>query len=83
MKDSAKPPTDYRRISNTIIRNIVIGFGVVILLVGAIFIPYSYGWLGLAGGLTCVFVSLVPIGATVLAVLGIDRLSKWLEDNDK
>jgi hypothetical protein len=69
--------------SATTVRNIVIGFAVVILLVGAIFIPYSYGWLGLAGGMACIFISIIPIAATVLAVLGIDKLSKWLEDNDK
>jgi len=80
---SQKPPTDYRRTSYSTLRNIVIGFAVVLLLVGAIFIPYSYGWLGLAGGMACIFVSIIPIGATVLAVLGIDKLSKWLEDNDK
>ncbi len=80
---SHKPPTNYRHISAATVRNIVIGFAVVILLVGAIFIPYSYGWLGLAGGVACVFASLIPIGATVLAVLGIDKLSKWLDDNDK
>ena len=80
---SQKPPTDYRAINFTMLRNIVIGFAVVILLVGAIFIPYSYGWLGLAGGLTCIFVSLIPIGATVLAVFGIDKLSKWLEEKDE
>jgi ABC-type multidrug transport system fused ATPase/permease subunit len=80
---SRKPPTDYRSINFTMLRNIVIGFAVVILLVGAIFIPYSYGWLGLAGGMACIFVSIIPIGATVLAVFGIDKLSKWLEDNDK
>jgi len=78
-----KPPTDYRRISNTTIRNIALGFAGVILIVGAIFIPYSYGWLGLAGGVACIFVSLIPIGATVLAVLGIDKLSKWLEEKDE
>ncbi|MBI5054502.1 MAG: hypothetical protein HZB52_14725 [Chloroflexi bacterium] len=80
---SQKPPTDYRRTNYSILRNIVIGFVVVILLVGAIFIPYSYGWLGLAGGMACIFVSIIPIGATVLAVVGIDKLSKWLEDSDK
>jgi len=78
-----KPPTNYRRISATTVRNIVIGFAGVILIVGAIFIPYSYGWLGLAGGVACIFVSLIPIGATVLAVLGIDKLSKWLEEKDE
>ncbi|MBI5082230.1 MAG: hypothetical protein HZB17_13155 [Chloroflexi bacterium] len=80
---SQKPPTDYRRTNYSILRNIVIGFAVVIFLVGAIFIPYSYGWLGLAGGMACIFVAIIPIGATVLAVVGIDKLSKWLEDSDK
>ncbi|MBI4631078.1 MAG: hypothetical protein HY740_05055 [Chloroflexi bacterium] len=80
---SQKPPTDYRRTNYSILRNIVIGFAVVILLVGAIFIPYSYGWLGLAGGMACIFVSIIPIGATVLAVVGIDKLSKWLEEKDE
>ena len=79
MKNNSRPPTDYRRISFTTIRNIALGFTGVLLLVGAIFIPYSYGWLGFAGGLACVFAAIIPVGLTVLAVFGIDWLSKWLD----
>lgn len=81
MKNS-KPPTDYRRTTNITLRNIVLGFAGVLILIGAIFIPYSYGLLGFAGGVTCIFISAVPIILTILAVLGIEKLSKWLDEKD-
>jgi hypothetical protein len=74
-----KPPTNYRALRGTTERNLVIGFFVIIFVIGAGLIGYFYGGGALVGALSCIFAGAGLLGVVALVLAGLGKLSEWLD----
>lgn len=79
---SRKPPTDLRRYQLITDRNLLIGFFVVLFVVGGALIYLFYGLGGLSTGLLCMLGGALLAGVVVLVVFGFEWLGRWLEERD-
>lgn len=77
-----RKPTDLRRYQITTDRNLLIGFFVLLFLVGGGLIYVFYGVGGLSMGLLCMLGGALVAAALVLVVFGFEWLSRWLENRD-
>lgn len=75
----SKPPSNYRAIRAATDRNLLIGFFVILFVIGLGLIGLFYGG-GVVGALACILVALGMIGVLVLIIGGLEKLSAWLED---
>lgn len=75
-----KKPTDLRRYQTATDRNLLIGFFIVLFLVGGGLIYLFYGVGGLSTGLLCMIGGAVLAGVVVLVAFGFEWLSKWLDN---
>jgi hypothetical protein len=80
--DKPSKPTDLRRFRNATDRNLLIGFFIVLFVVGGGLIYIFYGPGGLLTGLVCMFGGAVVAGGVVLVTFGFDWVSQWLEDRE-
>ena len=76
----SKPPSNYRAIRAATDRNLLIGFFVILFVIGLGLIGLFYGVGGVAGALACILVALGMIGVLVLIIGGLGKLSAWLDD---
>lgn len=76
----SKPPSNYRAIRAATDRNLLIGFFVILFVIGLGLIGLFYGGGGVVGALACILVALGMIGVLVLIIGGLEKLSAWLED---
>lgn len=74
-----KPPTNYRTLSATTTRNLVIGFIVIIFVIGSALIVTLYGGGAVFGALSCFFLALGLVGVVALVVFGLGKFSEWLD----
>ena len=77
--DKPKPPTNYRALRAITDRNLVIGFVVIVFVVGLGLIGLFYGGGAFLGGLSCLFLSIGLVGVVALVMLGLGKLSEWLD----
>lgn len=77
-----KKPTDLRRYQFITDRNLLIGFFVLLFVVGGGLIYLFYGAGGLSTGLLCMLAGALLAGVIVLVVFGFEWLSRWLEDRE-
>lgn len=77
-----KKPTDLRRYQTATDRNLLIGFFIVLFLVGGGLIYFFYGVGGLSTGLLCMLGGAVLAGVVVLVAFGFEWLSKWLDNRE-
>lgn len=77
-----KKPTDLRRYQTITDRNLLIGFFIVLFLVGGGLIYAFYGVGGLSTGLLCMLGGAVLAGVVVLVAFGFEWLSKWLDNRE-
>ena len=77
-----KSPSDFRRHRTVTDRNLLIGFFVVLVLIGGALIFWAYG--GLAGleALICMFGFALMAVVVWLVMTGLGRLSEWLDNRD-
>jgi hypothetical protein len=80
--DPAPRPTNLRRFRSTTDRNLLIGFFVVLFVVGGGLIYLFYDWGGLATGLLCMFGGALVAGGVVLVAFGFEWVSNWLDNRD-
>lgn len=73
-------PTDLRRYQFITDRNLLIGFFVLLFVVGGGLIWLFYGLGGLSTGLLCIAGGAVVAGLLVLVTKGFEWVSRWLED---
>jgi len=78
-EEKPKPPTNYRAIKATTDRNLLIGFGVIIFVIGLGLIALIYGPGAFLGGLGCVVLAAGLFGVLALVMLGLGKLSEWLD----
>ena len=76
----SKPPSNYRAIRAKTDRNLLIGFFVILFVIGLGLIGLFYGGGGVVGALACILVALGMIGVLVLIIGGLEKLSARLED---
>ncbi len=74
-----KPPTNYRAIRSITDRNLLIGFFVILFVVGLGLIALFYGGGGVVGGLACIVVALGLVGLIALILAGLGKLTEWLD----
>jgi hypothetical protein len=74
-----KPPTNYRKIRAITDRNLIIGFILIILVVGVGLIGMLYGGGAVIGGLSCVLFGIGLLGVVALVMAGLGKLSEWLD----
>jgi hypothetical protein len=79
---SEKKPTDLRRYQTATDRNLLVGFFIVLFLVGGGLIYLFYGVGGLSTGLLCMVGGAVLAGVVVLVAFGFEWLSKWLDNRE-
>jgi hypothetical protein len=79
---SEKKPTDLRRYQTATDRNLLVGFFIVLFLVGGGLIFLFYGVGGLSTGLLCMVGGAVLAGVVVLVAFGFEWLSKWLDNRE-
>ena len=77
--DKPKPPTNYRALRAITDRNLIIGFVVLVFVVGLGLIGLFYGGGAFLGGLSCLFLSIGLVGVVALVMLGLGKLSEWLD----
>lgn len=77
-----KPPTDLRRYQLITDRNLLIGFFIVLFVVGGALIYLFYGLGGLSTGLLCMLGGAALAGVVVIVVFGFEWVSRWLENRD-
>ena len=77
--DKPKPPTNYRALSATMNRNLIIGFFVILFLAGVGLIGAFYGGGGILGALACLLPTIGLVGVVALVVAGLGKLSEWLD----
>ena len=77
--DKPKPPTNYRALRAITDRNLIIGFVVIVFVVGLGLIGLFYGGGAFLGGLSCLFLSIGLVGIVALVMLGLGKLSEWLD----
>lgn len=75
----SKPPSNYRAIRAATDRNLLIGFFVILFVIGLGLIGLFYGGGGVAGALACILVALGMIGVLVLIIGGLAKLSARLD----
>ncbi|MGQ0604975.1 MAG: hypothetical protein ACT4QE_25120 [Anaerolineales bacterium] len=75
-------PTDLRRFRSATERNLLIGFFVMLFLVGGGLIYLFYGWGGLATGLLCMVGGALVAGGVVFVAFGFEWVSNWLDRQD-
>lgn len=75
-----KPPTNTRVISATTTRNLIVGFVIILFVVGLGLIGWLYGVGGFAGGFICILSGVGLIGVVIFVMNGIEILSKWLDE---
>jgi hypothetical protein len=78
-QDNPKPPTNYRKQRFITERNLLIGFVLIIFIVGLGLIGWLYGGGAFVGGLGCIFLSLGLAGVVALVLFGLGKLSEWLD----
>ncbi len=78
-QDKPKPPTNYRKMRSITERNLIIGFILIIFIVGIGLIGWLYGGGAVVGGVSCVLLSLGLAGVVALVLLGLGKLSEWLD----
>jgi len=78
----AREPTDLRRHRTITDRNLLIGFFVVLLLVGGGLIGLAYGGGAAVTGVICIGAAALLAGLVALVMFGIERLSQWLDHRD-
>ncbi len=78
----AREPTDLRRHRAVTDRNLLLGFFVVLLVVGGALIYLFYGGAAMASGLACIGAAAALAGLVALVMLGLGRLSQWLDNHD-
>jgi hypothetical protein len=79
---SEHKPTDTRRHRVDTDRNLLIGFFVVLVLVGGALIFWLYGGLAGVEGVICLLGFGAVAGAVMLVMTGLSRLSEWLDNRD-
>ncbi len=77
--DKPKPPTNYRAIRGVTERNLIIGFIVIVFVIGLGLIGFVYGGGAFLGGLSCVFLGIGLVGVIALVMLGLGKFSEWLD----
>lgn len=84
MPDPEQPrrPTDLRRHQRITDRNLLIGFFVLLFLVGGGLIYLFYGAGGLSTGLLCMLAAALLAGLVVLVTQAFEWLSRWLDTRD-
>jgi len=75
----SKPPTNYRALSETTNRNLLIGFIVILFLIGVGLIGLFYGGGGVAGALACLLLAFGLAGIVALVLAGLGKVSEWLD----
>ena len=79
MRDKPKPPTNYRALSATTNRNLIIGFFVILFVAGVGLIGLFYGGGGVVGALACLLPAIGLVGLVALVITGLGKLSEWLD----
>lgn len=74
-----KPPTNYRALRATTERNLIIGFIVIVFVIGLGLIAAFYGGGAFIGGLGCLLLGAGMAGIVALALIGMGKLSEWLD----
>ena len=84
MRDPApKPkPSDLRRYQSATDRHLLIGFFILLVVVGGGLIYLFYGLGGLSTGLLCILGGALLAGLVVLVTQGFEWLSRWLDNRD-
>jgi hypothetical protein len=77
--EKPKPPTNYRALRAITERNLIIGFVVIIFVVGLGLIAAFYGGGAFVGGLGCLVLGAGLAGVVALTVIGLGKLSEWLD----
>lgn len=80
--DKPPKPTDLRRFRAATDRNLLIGFFVVLIVVGGGLIYLFYDWGGLATGLLCMFGGALVAAGVVLVAFGFEWVSDWLDKRE-
>ncbi len=75
-------PTDLRRHRSITDRNLLIGFFVVLLIVGGGLIGLAYGGGAAVTGVICIGAAALLAGLVALLMFGIERLSQWLDQRE-
>jgi CHASE2 domain-containing sensor protein len=75
-------PTDLRRHRSTTDRNLLIGFFVVLLIVGGGLIGLAYGGGAAVTGVICIGAATMLAGLVALVMFGLERLSQWLDKRE-
>lgn len=75
-----KPPTNYRALRAVTERNLLIGFFVILFVGGLGLIGLFYGGGAVIGGLSCLLLALALVGVITLVLVGLGRLSEWLDN---
>ena len=75
-------PTDLRRHRAVTDRNRLIGFFVVLLVVGGGLIGLAYGGGAAVTGVICIGAAAMLAGLVALVVFGIEKLSRWLDKRE-
>ncbi len=78
----ARHPTDLRRHRAVTDRNLLIGFFVVLLVVGGGLIGLAYGGGAGVTGVICIGAAALLAGLVALVMLGIGWLSQWLDQRE-
>jgi hypothetical protein len=79
VSDKPKPPTNYRALSKTTNRNLLIGFFVILFVAGVGLIGVFYGGGGVVGALACLIPAVGLVGVLALIMAGLGKLSEWLD----
>lgn len=74
-----KPPTDYRALSRNTSRNLLIGFVIILFVIGVGLIGLFYGGGGIFGALACLLLAFGLAGVVALVLAGLGKLSEWLD----
>jgi hypothetical protein len=77
-----REPTDLRRHRTITDRNLLLGFFVLLFVVGGALILLFYGGGAMASGLACILAAAALAGLVALIMLGIERLSQWMDKRE-
>jgi hypothetical protein len=78
-ENKPKPPTNYRALSAITTRNLVIGFIVIVFVIGTALIATFYGGGAVFGALSCFFLAFGLVGVVALVLVGLGKFSEWLD----
>ena len=79
---SGSKPTDLRRHRTITDRNLLVGFFATLFIVGGGLIFLIYGGGAAVTGVLCVAGAAMLAGVVTLIMLGIERLSQWLDKRE-